>query len=83
MQILLNSRNELSLLFSLLLILTGDELSPLSPGPEVFLNSKEDFDDAEALVLPKVRVDWAVFFLGEGEFLADKSKIIQKYNCTS
>ena len=76
MQILLNSLKALSLLFSLMPLLAGEEPSP-PPPPEaaVFLNSRGDLDDAATFVLPNASVDWTAFFLGEGDFLADESKM--------
>ena len=74
MQILLNSRNALSRMFSSPL-LTGEELSPPLPETVAFLNSKGDFDDAATFDFPNPRVDWTVFFLGEGDFLAVDSEI--------
>ena len=75
MQILLNSLNELSWLLLSLPLLADEELSPPSVEAAAFLNSSGDLADAGTVDLPNASVDWTAFFLGDGDFLAVKSKI--------
>ena len=54
--------------------LIGEELWPPSPELAAFLTSTEaDFDAVEVFGLPKGRVAWTAFFLGEDKLLVARS----------